>query len=309
MRLLHFPWIDFLKRVYTRMTDADLFDRSAQVAFYFSFSLFPLLFFLVSLFGLVLGSTEGLKNELFQYMRQLLPIAAYDLVRNTVEEIVATSSPGKLTVGLIVTLWSASAGVSSIRGALNAVYELKETRSWFITKALSVGITFVLIALTAVILGVVFYGWELGQSLLAAIGFRIPSSFVLASIQWATILVVLLIACEVIYNVVPSFKKFRWNWINVGTLVAIVLWILFTGLFRLYLHYFNTYNKTYGSLGAVIILMLWLYLTALAVMIGAAINAALRQMHEEDAAATPTPVADQENPDQPQSPTGTAPTR
>ena len=98
MRLLHFPWVDFLRRLYERMTDADLFDRSAQVAFYFSFSLFPLLFFLVSLFGLVLGSTEGLKNELFQYMRQLLPLAAYDLVRNTVEEIVATSSPGKLSL-------------------------------------------------------------------------------------------------------------------------------------------------------------------------------------------------------------------
>ena len=309
MRLLHFPWIDFLRRLYERMTDADLFDRSAQVAFYFSFSLFPLLFFLVSLFGLVLGSTEGLKNELFQYMRQLLPLAAYDLVRNTVEEIVATSSPGKLTVGLIVTIWSASAGVSSIRGALNAVYELKETRPWFVTKALSVGITLVLIILTAIILGIVFYGWELGQSLLAAVGFKITSPFVLASIQWATILVVLLIACEVIYNVVPSFKRFRWNWINVGTLVAIVLWILFTGLFRLYLHYYNTYNKTYGSLGAVIILMLWLYLTALAVMIGAAINGVLRQMHEEDGSSILPSVEDQQNADSSQTTTEAAPTR
>src|SRR4029077_3370540 len=169
--------------------------------------------------------------------------------------------------------------------------------------------TFVLIVLTAVILGTVFYGWELGQSLLAAIGFRITSPFVLASIQWATILVVLLVACEVIYNIVPSFKSFRWNWINVGTLVAIVLWILFTGLFRLYLHYFNTYNKTYGSLGAVIILMLWLYLTALAVMIGAAINAVLRQMHEEDASAALPSAEGPENPDPSQTTTEATPTR
>jgi membrane protein len=282
MKLLHFPWVDFFRRLYERMTDADLFDRSAQVAFYFSFSLFPLLFSLVSLFGMVLGSTEGLKDELFQYMRHLLPFVAYDLVRNTVEEIVATSTPGKLTIGLIVTLWSASAGVSSIRGALNAVYELKENRSWILTKALSLAITLVLIILTAVVLGVVFYGWELGQTLLAAIGFKITSPFVLASIQWITILLVLLVACEVIFNIVPAFKKFRWNWINIGTLIAIALWVIFTGLFRLYLHYYNTYNKAYGSLGAVIILMLWLYLTALAVMIGGAINAVLRQMHDQE---------------------------
>jgi len=282
MKLLHFHWTEFFKRLYTRMTDADLFDRSAQVAFYFAFSLFPLLLFLVSLFGLVLGSTEGLKDELFQYMRHLLPGAAYDLVRNTVEEVVATSTPGKLTIGLVVTLWSASAGVSSIRGALNAVYELKETRSWFVTKALSLGITLVLIVLTAAMLGIVFYGWELGQSLLGAIGFRITSRFVLASIQWLTIFMVLLVACEIIFNIVPAFKKFHWTWINVGTLVAIALWVLFTGLFRLYLHYYNTYNKAYGSLGAVIILMLWLYLTALAVMIGGAINAVLHQMHDEE---------------------------
>ena len=166
----------------------------------------------------------------------------------------------------------------------------------------------VLIVLTAVVLGVVFYGWELGQSLLAAVGFKITSPFVLASIQWVTILAVLLIACEVIYNVVPSFKKFRWNWINVGTFVAIGLWILFTGLFRLYLHYYNTYNKTYGSLGAVIILMLWLYLTALAVMIGATINAVLRQVHLEDTSATLPTAEDQENPD-PSQTTEAAPTR
>lgn len=292
MNLRHFKWIDFFRRLYEAVTDADLFDRSAQVAFYFSFSLFPLLFFLVSLFGLVLGSTEGLKGELFDYVRQLLPTVAYDLVRNTVEEIVASSSPEKLTIGLVVTLWSASAGVSSLRGALNAVYQLKETRSWLVTKALSLVITLVLIALTALMLGIVFYGWELAGSGLAAFGVKITSPFVLASIQWVTILLVLLVACEVIFNVVPAFKKFRWNWINTGTLVSIVLWLIFTGAFRIYLHYYNTYNKTYGSLGAVIILMLWLYLTALAIMIGGAINAVLHRMHDEQAEGEPDPEMD-----------------
>ncbi|MGH7783572.1 MAG: YihY/virulence factor BrkB family protein [Candidatus Binatia bacterium] len=281
MKLLQFRWKDFLVGLYKRTIDADLFNRSAQVAFYFSFSLFPLLFFLVSVFGLVLVSTDGLKGELFSYLGQLLPAASYDLVRNTVEEIAATSSPGKLTIGLLATLWSASAGVDSIRNALNAVYSLTESRSWFHTKALSLGITFLTIIFVAFVLGIVFYGWRSVQLLLSAVGIVVTSPLILMAIQWISIIVVLLVACEIIFNLVPNFKRLRWNWITAGSIVSIVLWIIFTSLFRLYLQYFNTYNRTYGSLGAVIILMLWLYLAALAAMIGGAINAVLHKMHED----------------------------
>ncbi|MGH9819836.1 MAG: YihY/virulence factor BrkB family protein, partial [Pyrinomonadaceae bacterium] len=251
MKLLQFRWKDFLVGLYKRTIDADLFNRSAQVAFYFSFSLFPLLFFLVSVFGLVLVSTDGLKGELFSYLGQLLPAASYDLVRNTVEEIAATSSPGKLTIGLLATLWSASAGVDSIRNALNAVYSLTESRSWFHTKALSLGITFLTIIFVAFVLGVVFYSWRSVQLLLSAVGIVVTSPLILMAIQWISIIVVLLVACEIIFNLVPNFKRLRWNWITAGSIVSIVLWIIFTSLFRLYLQYFNTYNRTYGSLGAV----------------------------------------------------------
>ena len=91
----------------------------------------------------------------------------------------------------------------------------------------------------------------------------------------------MLFACEVIYNLLPNFKKHRWEWVTPGSIVAIVLWLLLTRGFRLYLEYFNSYNKAYGSLGAVIILMLWLYLTAIVIMIGGLINAVLREMRDE----------------------------
>jgi membrane protein len=261
--------------------ETDIFSRAAQVAFYFSFSLFPLLFFLVSLFGIVLESTEGLKAELFTYVRQIMPSSAFELVRKTVEEIIDSSSSGKLTLGLAITLWSASAGIDSVRSALNAVYELRETRWWWKTKAQSLAITLLLILLVAVVLGIVFYGWQAAQVALSYIGLQVTSPLVLVSIQWISILVVMLFACEVIYNLLPNFKKYRWDWITPGSIVAIVLWLLLTRGFRLYLEYFNTYNKAYGSLGAVIILMLWLYLTAIVVMIGGVINAVLREMRDE----------------------------
>jgi len=261
--------------------DTDIFSRAAQVAFYFSFSLFPLLFFLISLFGIVLETTDGLKAELFTYVRQIMPSSAFELVRKTVEEIIESSSSGKLTIGLAITLWSASAGIDSVRSALNAVYELRETRWWWKTKAQSLAITLLLILLVAVVLGIVFYGWQAAQVALSYVGLQVTSPLVLVSIQWISILLVMLFACEVIYNLLPSFKKYRWEWITPGSIIAILLWLLLTRGFRLYLDYFNSYNKAYGSLGAVIILMLWLYLTAIVVMIGGVINAVLHEMREE----------------------------
>lgn len=272
-----FNWKRFFVRLYERSFDADIFNRAAQIAFYFSFALFPLLFFLVSLFGLILDSSEGMKNELFEYLRQIMPASVFALVEKTVVEIVDNSSSGKATIGLVIALWSASAGVDAIRTALNAIYNLKESRSWLRTKVQSLFLTFVVSLLTTVVLAVVFYGWQLVQFALNGIGFMVTTSLILVAIQWISTLLVMLFACEIIYNLLPDFKKFRWDWITNGSIVAIVLWIVLTSGFRLYLGYFNSYNKAYGSLGAVIIMMLWLYLTAMALMIGGVINAVLAE--------------------------------
>lgn len=277
-----FDWIRFFKRLYKKADDSDLFNRAAQAAFYFSFALFPLIFFLVSLFGLVLTSTDALKAELFEYLRQIMPASVFVLVRNTVEEVAANSSSGKLTIGLVVALWSASAGVDAVRAALNSVYQLRERRNWFLMKAQSLALTFVVTILAGIGLAIVFYGWQLVQAATIWIGLPITSPFFLTAIQWISILAVMLFACEVIYNFLPDFRKFKWIWITSGSLVAIVLWLLLTGGFRLYLSFFNNYDKTYGSLGAVIILLLWLYLTALVLMAGGAINAVLHDLRFEE---------------------------
>lgn len=274
-----FEWKRFFVLLYERSVEADIFDRAAQVAFYFSFALFPLLYFLVSLFGIVLESSEGLRGELFSYLRQIMPLTVFDLVRKTIDEIVANSSTGKATLGLIIALWSASAGVDALRSALNSINGLKETRIWFKTKLQSLFFTFLVTILAMVMLAIVFYGWQLVQLGLAGIGVEVTSPLVLIAIQWVSILLAMLFACEIIYNLLPDFRIFKWIWITYGSIVAIVLWIVLTTGFRTYLSYFNTYNKAYGSLGAVIIMMLWLYLTAVALMIGGVINAALAEMN------------------------------
>ena len=275
-------WKNFFIRLYDRSFDTDIFGKAAQVAFYFSFALFPLLYFLVSLFGLILVSSDGLKNELFVYLQRLMPAAVFGLAKSTVDEIVANSTGSKATIGLLVTLWSASAGVDGIRTALNEVYGIKETRYWWRTKVQSIVFTFIFSILATVVLAAVFYGWQLVQYVLSDIGFEVTSPFILVTIQWISILLLMLLVSEIIYNLLPDFKRFRWVWISPGSIVAILLWIFLTSGFRIYLGYFNSYDRTYGSLGAVIIMMLWLYLTALTLLIGGAINSVLTDLNKTD---------------------------
>ena len=273
-----FEWKRFFGLLYTRTWETDLINRAAQVGFYFSFSLFPLLFFLVSLTGLVLESTDSLRDELYLYFARVLPGSAFELVRTTVSEITTGSSSGKVTLGLLITLWSASAGVDSVRTSLNAVYRLPETRNWFKMKVQSIALTFAMVILIGSVIGIFFYGWRIAQVAIAALGYEISSPLALVVIQWVAVLLVLLFACELIFNLLPNFRRLEWVWITPGSVVAILLWIGLTSGFRLYLVFFDSYNRTYGSLGAVIILMLWLYLTSIALLAGGLINAVLNEI-------------------------------
>lgn len=282
---LKFDFKDFFKRVYTKAIDEeDIISNSAQVAFYFTFALFPLILFLVSLFGIILTSADDLRAELFLYMRQVMPVSAYDLVFKTIGEVTSNSSGGKLTIGIIIALWAASAGIDSIRIALNGVYNLTEMRPWWKTKLLSLLLTFGLTVLVTIALGTVFYGGKFISLILGTLNFEISSSFFLGVLQIITVLAVLITIFAIIYNKIPDHSKHKWVWVTPGAIVGILLWLLLSYGFRLYLGYFNSYDKTYGSLGAVIILMLWLYLTALVILIGGTINATLQELSDPDSA-------------------------
>jgi membrane protein len=270
-------------RLYDVFWDEDILSRSAQVAFYLSFSLFPLLLFLVNLFGLIISSADDLRLELFAYLRQIMPYSAYILVQKTILEVTENSSGGKLTFGFLIALWSASAGIDGIRTALNHVYRLKETRWWWRTKLESLLFTLILIFLLSFVLGIVFYGWKFLLLLLTLIKFPIQSFIVLQIIQWITFIAVLLLIFGLLYRYLPNQKDNRCSWVSPGSITAIVLWILLTTGFRVYLNYFDNYDKTYGSLGAVIILMLWLYLTALVILIGGSLNQVIAEIANKSA--------------------------
>lgn len=282
MFLLNFRYKQFFSRLYEKAFDEDIFSSAAQVAFYFSFALFPLLLFLISLIGMVLSSADDLRSELFYYLRQIMPYSAYELVQTTINEITKSSSGGKLTLGFFIALWSASAGVDSIRVALNSVYNLKEKRAWWKTKLISLSFTFIITTLISIVLAIVFYGWKFIVFVLSFLSLPIPEGFLLILIQWVAILILLLLVFDLLYSFIPSHSPFKWEWITPGAIIGIILWLILSFSFRLYLNYYNTYSKMYGSLGAVIILMLWLYLTSLVILIGGLINTILIEMRKQN---------------------------
>ncbi|MDH3492861.1 MAG: YihY/virulence factor BrkB family protein [Acidobacteriota bacterium] len=283
---MEIPYGSFFSKLYKKSFDDHIFDSAAQVGFYFSFALFPLLLFLVSLVGYFLGSSSEYQRELYFYLQQIMPQTAFELVRDTINEVTQNTSGSKLTVGLAVALWSASAGIDSLRIALNRVYDIEEQRPWILTKIMSIVLTLLLTLLISVALTGVFQGWQLISLALKTAGIAAPAPFMLVGIQWLGTLAILLVIFEVLYNILPDRRPFQWIWISPGASVAIALWLALSFGWKTYLVYFNNYDKIYGSIGAGIVLMLWLYLTALAILVGGMINSILRELNEAKTATS-----------------------
>lgn len=276
---------EFFLRLYAKGVDEeDIISNAAQVAFYFAFALFPLILFLVSLFGLVLESANDLRAEMFFYLKQVMPYSAFDLVKETIEEVTNASSGGKLTFGVLTALWAASAGIDSIRLVLNGVYNLTETRAWWKTKLISLTMTLSLGVLVTLALSGFFYGSKLLTAALNYLNLPVESPLIVSVVQWIIVAAVLITIFALLYNYLPNHKKYKWVWVSPGALSSIILWVLVSYAFKFYLGYFDSYSKTYGSLGAMIILMLWLYLTALVVLIGGSINAVLQEFSDPETA-------------------------
>jgi membrane protein len=267
---LKLSYKDLFKQLLKKVTDDDIIGNAAQIAFYFSFAIFPLLLFLMSLLGIILNDKKDLQSELFLILAQVMPRSAFDLVKSTLDEVTTNATGGKLSIGVLITLWSASAGIDNMRGTLNEVYNLTETRSWIRAKLTSLCLTLAIGVLILITLSFLVYGSQIFASVLP-----VDSPYVLQGLEWLAILVLLLLAFALIYNFAPNHSPFQWKWITPGAVIGVVLWVIFSGAFRLYLRYFDSYAATYGSLGAMIILMLWLYLTALVILIGGAVNAIL----------------------------------
>lgn len=264
-----------LKRLRTRISEHNLLGRSAQLSYYFLLALFPLLIFLVSLLGYFAQAGSQLRETMLRYLAQVMPGAAVTLVHATLDEISAGRGTGKLSFGLLAALWVASSGMVAISDTLNIAYDVKETRSWWLVRLTAIALTTALAVLIITALAIVLYGGRIGEALATRLGYTNAFTLAWEILQWPIALAFLLFTFDLIYYVAPDVKLRRWRWLTPGAAIGVVLWLLISFGLRLYLHFFNSYSVTYGSLGALIVLMLWLYMTGLAMLIGGEINSEL----------------------------------
>jgi membrane protein len=265
-------WGSLGKRVWTDIGKDDIFGRAAQLSYYFLLALFPLLLFLTSVIGVIMGSGTGLRHSLFNYLGKVLPPSASQLVSTTMFEVSAASSGGKIWFGILAALWAASAGMGAISESLNVAYHVKETRPWWKQRLIAILLTLILAVLIIAALVIVLYGGRIAEFLAGHYGFDGAFTLAWKIVQWPIVLVFLFLAFAMIYYWAPDLRNQDWRWITPGSLVAVILWLLVSFAFRIYLHYFDSYSKTYGSLGAVIVLMLWFYFTGAAILIGGEVN-------------------------------------
>jgi membrane protein len=265
-------WKELAGRVWKEMNDDDVWGRAAQLSYYFLLALFPLLLFLTTLLGYFAETGSELRAELLQFLGSVVPREATDLIFTTVEEVEENAGGGKLSFGILATLWAASNGMGAITEALNVAYEVKESRPWWKARLVAVGLTLGLSVLITTALALILFGDTLAHWVAANWSFG--SVFVTGwkVLQWPVALFFVLLAFALIYYAAPNVKKRAWQWITPGTVTGVVLWLLVSFAFRIYLSYFNSYSATYGALGAVIILMLWFYLTGAAILIGGEVN-------------------------------------
>jgi len=271
------------RAVFEQIIANNVFGRAAELAFYFLFALFPLIFFMMTLFGLFASHSVELQNNLLSYFADFLPPSAFRLLRSVASEVAAHANHRKLTFGVVSALWCVSSSICSMISALNAAHQVREARSWFKVRAIALGLSLLIssllvTALFMVLAGSRFVGW-LGA------GLQLHPLVVLVwkAMQWPTAIFLVALSCSLIYYYGPDLKeRRRWHWFTPGAAFGALIWLGGSFGFRIYLHFFNNYSVSYGSLGAVMILLIWLYVTGLACLVGAEINAEIERSSRND---------------------------
>ncbi len=272
-------WKDILWRVFWSIPDDRILSTSGGVAFFALLAVFPAIATVVSLYGLF-ANTGTIKGHL-SLLAGILPGGVLELIGEQITLIITQGSDTlslAFTIGFLVALWSANSGVAALFDALNVVYGEKEKRSlvrfYLTTFLFTLGmISVVMAAIGAVVVAPI---------ILTFMGFVTPAEQFLAILRWPMLLVVVCAWLAMIYRYGPSREDAKWRWVTWGSVMAAGLWLAASMLFSWYVANFDTYNKTYGSLGAGVGFMIWIWLSVVIVLLGAELNAEMEHQTSTD---------------------------
>jgi len=272
-------WKDVLLRVKDQMEKDNLPIMAAGVAFYFFMALFPALLAAVSLYALVTDPQQ--LQEHMNYAGNVLPAEAHDILTDRLESIIETQDSGLgwgLAISLLFSIWSANKGTFFLFRALNVVYDEKSTRGMIKQNAITLSFTigFMIVGILSMTIVIAF------PALIGVLGLPDILETVLRYARWLVMAVIVMFCFAMIYQFAPQRQHPKLRWVSPGSIIATVLWILGSLAFSLYVQNFDNFEEMYGSVAAVIILMLWLNLTAFIILMGAEINAELEHQTKKD---------------------------
>jgi membrane protein len=271
-------------RVWQEIGDDEIVDRAAALSYYFVFALFPMLLFLTALLGMV--PDTRLMDQLMGYLAGTLPPDAASLTSRVLNEIVRGARGGLVSVGALAALWAASAGMDSIRTALNAAYDVVDPRPWWKRRLMAIGLTIVFAGFTLTALILLVLGPEIADAIANSVGLGSIFTAIWNTIRWPVALLLALVGVGLVYYLAPAVRQ-RWYWVTPGSAVAVAGWLLASSGLRLYVTRFADFNATYGSIGGAMLLLLWLYMTGLMLLVGAEVNAEIAQAARQRARAVP----------------------
>lgn len=281
-------WMDVLKRAWGANSEKNLSLVAGGVTYYVLLALFPALAALVSIYGLV-ADPHTIETEM-NSMSGLLPGDAQHLILSELQSLV-NASGGALSfgvvVGLLIALWSASRGMSGMISALDIAYGQEETRSF-----VRFNLTALVLTIGLIIVGLIAIALIAGlPALMSGAGVSGTTKWVAYVVEWPLLFVFVMTMLAVLYRYAPNRDEPKWEWVSPGAVIATFVWMIGSILFTVYVSHFGNYNKTYGSLGAIVALLTWLWLSAYVVLLGAEINAEFeRQTRKDTTVGRPQPM-------------------
>ena len=279
-------WLGALKRTVREFKDDDLADRAGALTYFGVLAIFPAILALVSVLGLVGASAT---QPLIDNLGKVAPGPARDIFTRAVENLQTNRGAGGIMffVGLAGALWSASGYVAAFMRASNAIYEVDEGRPIWKKLPVRLGVTLVLLVLLVVSAVAVVVTGGLAQQVGNLLGAGDTAVTVWDIAKWPVLLVIVSLMFALLYWAAPNVKQPGFRWISPGGILAVVLWVIASAAFAFYVANFGSYNKTYGALGGIIIFLVWLWLSNVAVLLGAEFNAELERSRQIDAGHPP----------------------
>jgi membrane protein len=283
-------WKDILVRSWREVSESNIFLVAGGVTYAVLLALFPALAALVSIYGLLLDPAQVERQV--AALSNILPQESTQMIAEELHKLV-TASHGSLSisagVALLLALWSASRGMSGLITAFDIAYKETETRGFFKLNLVAIGLTVLMLIGGTVIIALV----GVLPAAIQVVGLENSAQWLLLVLEWPLLIIVVLTGLAVLYRYAPDRNQPRWRWVSPGAIVATILWLCGSVAFTVYVTHFNSYDKTYGSLGGVVVMLTWLYLSSFVTLFGAVINAqAERQTMADSTIGHPKPLGD-----------------